>query len=111
MAVSRGEGEGRGPGVGDLPELLKVLSALKNEIRLRVIAMLSEKPLHVYEIAKRLGISYPLAHMHVSALKRVGLVEEAGVVEVDGRRRVLYRAAPFRLVLSPREIRRMVGEE
>lgn len=61
--------------IEDPRRLRRVLAALKNERRLKILAMLAERPLHIYGIAKRLGISYQLAYMYIAALERAGLVE------------------------------------
>ena len=90
-----------------LGELLAVLKVLGSETRLRILSMLAERPMHAYEIMKELGVSYPIVLMHLNALRRVGLVEEAEA-ERGGRRRKYYRAVSFRLVLTPEVIREVV---
>ena len=58
----------------DEEELLTMLTAVANALRLRVIAELAEGRVHVSELARRLGISRPLLYMHLDRLEKVGLV-------------------------------------
>jgi len=95
--------------IEDPRRLRRVLSALKNEYRLKILAMLAERPLHIYEIAKRLGISYPLAYMHMTALERAGLVEsEYKTVGESKRQRKYFRVVEFEITLTPEKIREIV---
>ena len=97
----------------DQERMVKVLKALANPIRLRMIASLSERPKHLYALAKELGLSYPLAHLHLKALKKLGLVVEIREErKVEGLPSVKYYApAPFRLILSPESIKRVWRED
>ena len=99
--------------IEDPRRLRTVLNALRNEHRLKILAMLSERPMHVYELAKRLGISYPLAYMHVAALERAGRIEGEYVAAGGRRQRRVYRVVPFEIVLTPEKIREIVerGED
>jgi len=88
-------------------QLVRTLKALANPIRLRMIASLSEKPKHVYALAKELGLPYPLAYLHLDGLKKLGLVKEVREEKkVEKLPSVKYYApADFRLVLTPKNIR------
>ncbi|MGB9630633.1 MAG: ArsR/SmtB family transcription factor [Candidatus Methanodesulfokora sp.] len=88
-------------------DLEKLLTAIGNRYRARIIVMLSEKPMHVYEIMRKLGISYPLAYMHINTLRRAGLIEE---VDLGDERRKYYRTVPFRIELTPELLRRVLHE-
>jgi len=86
-------------------QLLRLLGALSNPIRLRMLALLQSKPMHIYALAKELNISYPLAHLYLASLESLGLVDgeiKEGIA--DRRERKEYHVVPFELVLSPREI-------
>jgi ArsR family transcriptional regulator len=87
--------------------MVKILKALSNPIRLRMIASLQEKPKHLYALAKELGLPYPLAHLHLNGLKKLGLVKEIREEKkVKGLPTVKYYApSDFRLVLTPQHIR------
>lgn len=97
--------------IEDPRRLRRVLAALKNERRLKILAMLAERPLHIYGIAKRLGISYQLAYMYIAALERAGLVEgEYKTVERSRRQRKYFRVVEFEISLTPEEDKGDSGE-
>jgi DNA-binding transcriptional ArsR family regulator len=85
-------------------ELLAVLTAAANPLRLRVVAELSGGPVHVSELARRLGISRPLLYMHLDRLEKAGLV--AGHLELseDGKAMKYFELVPFELYLTPEKI-------
>ena len=56
--------------IGDA--LLRALSALANPHRLRIVAALSRGSTHVSQLARDLGISRPLVHMHLARLEAAG---------------------------------------
>jgi DNA-binding transcriptional ArsR family regulator len=85
-------------------ELLAVLTATANPLRLRVVAELSDGPVHVSELARRLGISRPLLYMHLDRLEKAGLV--AGHLELseDGKAMKYFELVPFELYLTAEKI-------
>jgi DNA-binding transcriptional ArsR family regulator len=91
-------------------EMTKVLKALANPTRLRMIALISEEPKNVYALSKELNLPYPLAHLHLGALKKLGLVKEVREErKVEGMPTVKYYApSNFHLVLTPQSIRAAV---
>lgn len=94
-------------------KLVKTLKALANPIRLSMIASLAEEPKHAYALAKELGLSYPLAHLHLKGLRKMELVEE---IEEERRAEGLptvktYAPAQFELVLTPESIRDIFAEK
>ena len=92
--------------------LVKTLKALANPIRLKLIASLEEEPKHAYALAKELGISYPLAHLHMKGLKKMGLIEEIEQEEREGRPSVkTYAPTDFEIVLSSKIIHDTVLKE
>jgi ArsR family transcriptional regulator len=95
-----------------LQTLVKTLKALANPIRLRIVALLEREPSHAYAIAKDLGISYPLAHLHLKGLKKMGLIEEIEHVEREGRPSVkTYAPTDFEIVISSGMIHDLVLKE
>jgi len=97
-----------GPGqVQDFREFVRILKVLENPVRLRMIAELHEKPRHIYALAKALGMSYPLAHLYLSKLERLGLVE-GHLIEEGGRTQKVYRVADFLIQIDPQTIRELV---
>ncbi|MFQ6065511.1 MAG: ArsR/SmtB family transcription factor [Candidatus Bathyarchaeia archaeon] len=72
----------------DVHRVSRVLSALGNPTRFRIVELISEtkRPLHIKAIAQTLKKDYAAVYRHVKVLQRSGLL---GVYEV-GRSRVLY---------------------
>lgn len=66
-------------------ELVEVLASLANPLRLRIVARLAEGRDYVSHLARELGVSRPLLHMHLQRLEAAGLV--AGHLELssDGK--------------------------
>lgn len=89
------------------------MKALANPVRLRIIASLAEEPKHAYALAKELGLSYPLTHLHLKGLRKIGLVEEIRQeTRAEGLPTVkTYAPAEFELVLTPEEIREVFTVE
>jgi DNA-binding transcriptional ArsR family regulator len=91
------------------PEVfLMVLKALGNPIRLRMLAMLSKRPLSVYDLAKALNLSYPLTFLHLKQLKKASLVKEVRKVEKHGPLPAkYYLVSDFNFSLTPEFIRKL----
>lgn len=87
-------------------QLVKTLKALANPVRLRMIASLAEEPKHTYILAKELGLSYPLAYLHLKGLRKIGLVEEIRQeMMAEGLpTKKTYAPTEFELVLTPENI-------
>jgi DNA-binding transcriptional ArsR family regulator len=88
---------------GGLPggdELVEVLSALANPLRLRIIATLAEGRDYVSHLAREIGISRPLLHMHLQRLESAGLI--AGTLELsdDGKAMKYYEVTDFAVHLD-----------
>ncbi|MFG3109313.1 ArsR/SmtB family transcription factor [Streptomyces tendae] len=85
-------------------ELLKVLSALGNPHRMRIVAALVESRNYVSALARLIGMGRPLLHMHLQRLEAAGLV--AGTLEVaeDGKTVKYYDVTPFFYELTPRVV-------
>ncbi len=90
-------------------ETVKILKALANPIRLKMIASLCDEPKNVYALAKQLSLPYPLAYLHLGGLKKLGLVKEIREVKkVEGLPSVKYYApSDFKLLLTPQNIQKM----
>jgi predicted transcriptional regulator len=58
-----------------IPQLLEVAKALSNELRLRILEALSEKPMSVTELTKLLGVAQPTVTISIQMLEAVGLVQ------------------------------------
>jgi len=99
--------------VENIKKLKEVLSLLANEHRLKIIGMLAEKPMYISEIQRALKVSYALAHLYMSSLEKLGIVE-SNYEMVTGERphvRRYYRLKPFKLVVSSDLIRKLVRGE
>jgi predicted transcriptional regulator len=92
------------PDTGD--ELLRMLSALANEHRLRIIAALTGGRNYVSQLARDLGIGRPVLHMHLRRLEAAGLIVGTLELSKDGKAMKYYETAPFALEITPELVRR-----
>jgi predicted transcriptional regulator len=85
-------------------DLLRMLAALANPHRLQIVGSLAEERNYVSQLARELGISRPLLHMHLQRLESAGLVK--GVLELseDGKAMKYFQVTPFALNLTPERI-------
>jgi predicted transcriptional regulator len=81
--------------------LLAALSALANPHRLRIIASLEGGGRnYVSQLARDLGISRPLLHLHLQKLEEAGLVSSSMELSPDGKALKFFEVTPFELALS-----------
>ncbi|RKN10018.1 ArsR/SmtB family transcription factor [Streptomyces radicis] len=85
-------------------ELLKVLTALGNPHRMRIVAALALERNYVSKLAREIGMSRPLLHMHLQRLEAAGLVIGSLELSEDGKAMKFFEVAPFLYELSPRTI-------
>jgi predicted transcriptional regulator len=85
-------------------QLLKMLSALANPHRFRILAALRARRVHVSELARELGIGRPLLHMHLQVLEKAGLVVGHHEVSAEGKALRFYEVADFDEELTPERI-------
>jgi predicted transcriptional regulator len=85
-------------------ELLRVLGALANPHRLRVVAALAGERNYVSRLARELGISRALLQVHLRKLEAAGLVAADIEVSADGKAMKFYQIAPFAVLLTPEVI-------
>lgn len=74
------------------PALDRILAALADPHRRRVVELLRERPHRAGELAQAAYISFPAMSRHLKTLRKNGLVEE-GRDEFDSRVRI-YRLRP-----------------
>jgi DNA-binding transcriptional ArsR family regulator len=91
-------------------ELISVLTAIANPLRLRIVAELSDGRVHVSELARRLGISRPLLYMHLDRLEKAGLIVGHLELSDDGKAMKYFALAPFEIRVTAEEITRAVRE-
>lgn len=86
-------------------QLLKALSALANPVRLQVIAALATGGRnYVSQLAREIGISRPLLHMHLARLEAAGLVSGTLEVSDDGKAHNYFVPTDFAFTLTPQAI-------
>jgi len=82
--------------------LLAVMAALANPHRMRIIAALSLKGRdYVSQLAREVGISRPLLHLHLQKLEEAGLVTSKMEISSDGKALNYFELADFRIELTP----------
>jgi ArsR family transcriptional regulator len=97
------------PKVRTIDDVLGVLAALANPHRLDIIAALQRERVHVSGLAREIGISRPLTHMHLQKLEAAGLVRGTLELSEDGRAMKYFEVEPFSLELTPALIARLAG--
>ncbi|WFE50531.1 helix-turn-helix domain-containing protein [Micromonospora sp. WMMD1155] len=90
------------PPTGD--DLVRMLAALANPHRLRVVAALSRERAYVSGLARQLGISRALLQVHLRKLAAAGLVTARLELSEDGKAMNYYEVEPFALTLTPQVI-------
>lgn len=85
--------------------LLRLLTALDNPHRLRILALLhTEGRTYISQLARDLGISRPLLHLHLQKLEQAGLVQSERELSADGKALNYFTVADFNLQLDPSTI-------
>lgn len=87
-------------------ELVGMLSALANPIRLRIVATLAGGRDYVSHLAREIGVSRPLLHMHLQRLEAVGLIVGHLELSTDGKAMKYFEVADFALLLTPATLAR-----
>ena len=82
-------------------DLQRILAALANPHRLRILATLAEGPVHVSRLAREVGLSRPLVHMHLKRLEAAGLVSGRLELSDDGKAMKFFEVTPFAIELTP----------
>lgn len=84
-------------------DLVRVLSALSNPHRLRILAALTRGRgrIHVSLLAREVKLSRPLVHMHLQRLEAAGLVSGHLELSADGKAMKFFEVTPFVLHLTP----------
>ena len=86
----------------DGDRLLVMLAALANPHRLRVMAALTTGGRnYVSQLARDVGISRPLLHLHLNRLEQAGLVTSRLELSSDGKALNYFEVTSFQIALSP----------
>ncbi len=79
-----------------------MLGALANPHRLRIVAALHSKGrVYVSQLARDVGISRPLLHLHLQKLEAAGLVSSKLELSADGKALNFYELSDFAVELTP----------
>ena len=83
-------------------QLLATLAALANPHRMRIVAALAGGGRnYVSQLARELGISRPLLHLHLQKLQEAGLVTSKLELSQDGKALNYFEVIDFALHLTP----------
>ena len=83
------------------PQLTRILAALSNPHRLKIVATLAGGSVHVSQLARDVGLSRPLVHMHLQRLEAAGLVRGRLELSDDGKALKFFEVTPFAIHLTP----------
>jgi ArsR family transcriptional regulator len=81
-------------------ELVVMLAALANPIRLRIVATLAGGRDYVSHLAREIGVSRPLVHLHLQRLEAAGLIVGTLELSEDGKAMKYYEVVDFDLHLT-----------
>jgi len=86
--------------VDDGDQLVRVLAALANPHRLRILAAVASGRIHVSRLAREVSLSRPLVHMHLQRLEAAGLVTGHLELSEEGKALKFFEVTPFDLRLD-----------
>lgn len=79
-----------------------MLGALANPHRLRIIGLLNAKGReYVSQLAREIGISRPLLHLHLQKLEDAGLVSSKLELSPDGKALNYFEVTRFAIEITP----------
>jgi ArsR family transcriptional regulator len=81
-------------------ELVEMLAALANPIRLRIVATLADGRDYVSHLAREIGVSRPLLHMHLQRLEAAGVITGSLELSEDGKAMKYYEVTDFDVRLT-----------
>jgi DNA-binding transcriptional ArsR family regulator len=85
--------------------LLAALAALASPHRLRIIAALTTGGRnYVSRLAREIGMSRPLLHLHLQKLEEAGLVASRLELSSDGKALNYFEVCDFSLALTPQAV-------
>ncbi len=85
--------------------LLATLAALANPHRMRVVAVLARGGRnYVSQLAREIGISRPLLHLHLQKLESAGLVSSKLELSADGKALNYFEVTRFAIDITPATI-------
>ena len=87
-------------------DMVRIMAALSNPHRMRVVATLVGGANYVSQLARELEISRPLLQVHLRRLEAAGLVTSELRISEEGKAMKFYTVEPFALHLDPETIAR-----
>jgi predicted transcriptional regulator len=81
-------------------DLVVMLAALANPLRLRIVAKLAGGRDYVSHLAREIGVSRPLLHLHLQRLEAAGLLAGSLELSEDGKAMKYYQVTDFNLHLT-----------
>ncbi|WEG14459.1 winged helix-turn-helix domain-containing protein [Pullulanibacillus sp. KACC 23026] len=91
-------------------ELLKLLGALSNPYRLKIIAILHQEKQYVSQLARELGISRPLLYLHLQKLEDAKLINGYHEISDSGKAMKYYELNSFSINLTADFIAQIASE-
>ena len=86
-------------------QLLGMLGALASAHRLRILAVLQANGrTYVSQLARDVGISRPLLHLHLQKLEAAGVVTSKLELSADGKALNYFEVTDFAVLLTPAAI-------
>jgi DNA-binding transcriptional ArsR family regulator len=90
-------------------KLLAALAALASPHRLRIVAALTKGGRnYVSQLAREVGISRPLLHLHLQKLEEAGLVTSKLELSSDGKALNYFEVVKFDFEITPQAIAQAV---
>ncbi|MBO3750618.1 winged helix-turn-helix transcriptional regulator [Streptosporangiaceae bacterium NEAU-GS5] len=81
-------------------DLVEMLAALANPLRVRIVATLAKGRDYVSHMAREIGVSRPLLHMHLQRLEAAGLIVGTLELSEDGKAMKFYEVTGFDLRIT-----------
>jgi len=81
-------------------DLIELLAALANPIRMRIVGRLASGRQYVSQLAREIGVSRPLLHMHLQKLEAAGLVTGSLELSADGKAMKYFEVTDFDVRLT-----------
>ena len=85
-------------------QLVEMFAALANPLRVLIMARLARGRDYVSHLAREIGISRPLLHMHLQKLEAAGLIAGSLELSEDGKAMKYFEVADFDLQLTPQSL-------
>ena len=85
-------------------ELVELMAALANPLRLRIVGQLAIRRDYVSQLAREIGISRPLLHMHLQKLEAAGVILGSLELSADGKAMKYYELADLDVHLDAKTL-------